>query len=352
MQLKNYNVYFFFLVLIGGTVLAYFILKPFLVSLLLAAILAHFFNPVYNFFLKFVGKKGIASAITCLVVAIIIIVPLYFVASLCINEVQNFIHNFSQNPESAKQLTDNFSSRLSSSSISKFIDAKKIINEKVIISAINDISQNALVIIGNVYSGVAHLIFVMFIMFFSLFYFFIDGKKLIKKIMRLSPLQDKYENILIEKFNSMTRATVKGTILMAFLQGFLGAILFWSAGVSSPILLGLLMTICSVIPPFGSGLVWLPVGIIMIILGHFSQGIVILLVGALVLSSADNFIRPKLVGGDTQMHPLLILLSTLGGLLLFGISGFIVGPIIMSLFMALWDIYAMEFKNQLEQYNS
>lgn len=331
--------------------MAYFILKPFLISLLIAAIIAHFFNPVYNFLLKLIGKKGIASAITCIIILIIIVVPLYFVASLLANEVQNFVHNFSQNPESAQKIIDNFSSKLSSSPFSEFINAKKIIKEDVIISATKDLSQKALVIIGNTYLGVAHLIFVVFVMFFSLFYFFIDGEKLIKKIMRLSPLQDKYENILIEKFNSMTRATIKGTTLIAIIQGTLGGILFWTTGVFSPILLGVLMTISSVIPSIGTGLVWFPVGIIMIIAGNFTQGIAILLAGALVLSTIDNFLQPRLVGKDTKMHPLLILFSTLGGIALFGISGFIVGPIVMSLSVALWDIYAMEFKNQLKQYN-
>lgn len=332
--------------------MAYFILKPFLISFLIAAIIAHFFHPVYNFFLKLIGKKGIASAISCLIIMIIIMVPLYFVASLLVSEVQNFVHNFSQNPESAQQIIDNFSEKLSASPFSKFIDAKKIISEEVIISAAKDFSQKALIIASNTYMGVAHLVFVVFVMFFSLFYFFIDGKELIKKIMKLSPLQDKYENILIEKFTSITRATIRGTTLLAIIQGFFGGILFWATGVSSPILLGVLTTISSVIPPVGSGLIWFPVGIIMIILGNFTQGIVILLVGALVLSTIDNFLRPKLVGKDTEMHPLLILFSTLGGIALFGIAGFIVGPIVMSLSVALWDIYAMEFKDQLDQYNS
>lgn len=353
MQLKNYNVYFFFLLLIGATAMAYFILKPFLVPLLIAAIIAHFFNPVYDFFLKlFGGKKGISSAVTCLLILIIIIVPFYFIASILVSEVQNIIHNFYQNPESARTIINNFSSKLSSSPFSNLIDVKKIINEQVIISTTKDFSQKALAIAESTYTGMAHLVFVIFVIFFSLFYFFIDGKKLVKKIMQLSPLQDKYESILIEKFTSITRATIKGTILIAIIQGSLGGILLWLTGVSSPILFGVLMTISSVIPPVGSALIWFPVGIVMIILGNFAQGIAILLIGTLVLGTIDNFIRPKLVGKDTEMHPLLILLSTLGGILLFGISGFIVGPVVMSLSVALWDIYAMEFKSQLDQYNS
>jgi predicted PurR-regulated permease PerM len=169
--------------------------------------------------------------------------------------------------------------------------------------------------------------------------------------MQLSPLRDKYEKVLIAKFNSITRATIKGTTIIAIIQGVLGGMLFAFTGVPSPVLLGILMTVSSVIPSFGSGLVWLPVGILMLVFGYFTQGLIILLVGGLVISMIDNFIRPKLVGRDTQMHPLMILFSTLGGIALFGISGFIVGPIILSLFVAFWDIYALEFKAQLKEYN-
>src|SRR3989344_7172457 len=351
MQFKNYNIYFFFLILFGVTILAYFILKPFLVPILIAAILAHLFSPAYRFFLGLTGKKGIASGVVCLIIALIIIAPLFAVTSLVVNEIQMIIDNFSQKPESVRGIINKLSENLSALSLSKIFDSEKLAREEIIISALKSFSQNTLGILQSNYKGVANFIFTMFIMFFSLFYLFIDGKKFIEKIIKLSPLRNKYENILIDKFNSITRATIKGTTLIAIVQGFLGAVLFLATGVSSPILLGIIMTVSSVIPSIGSGLVWLPVGIVMIILGHFSKGIIILLVGGLFISTIDNFIRPKLVGKDTQMHPLLILFSTLGGIVLFGISGFIVGPIVMSLFVALWDIYALEFKAQLEEYN-
>ena len=188
-------------------------------------------------------------------------------------------------------------------------------------------------------------------MFFSLFYLLIDGFKLLKKIMQLSPLRDEYENKLIERFNSISRATIKGSLLVSLLQGFIGGILFWATGVSSPVLLGIIMTVSSVIPSVGAGLVWLPVGVIMIASGNITQGVIILIVGGLIISMVDNVIRQKLIGRDTEMHPLIVFFSTLGGITLFGISGFIVGPIILSLFLALWEIYAMEFKRQLASFN-
>lgn len=351
MQFKNYNVYFFFAVLIGVTVLAYFIIKPFLVPFLIAAILAHLFSPVYRFFLKFFRSAGLSSVLACFLIVLIIVLPILAVLSLVVNEIQGIVDNFSQNPEAAKKIIGELARNLSALPFLNSIEPDKIISQETIVSAIKAFSQNALTILQGTYKGVVHFIFVTFVMFFSLFYLFIDGKKLVKKIMQLSPLQDKYESILIDKFNSITRATIKGTTLIAIVQGFLGGVLFAATGVASPVLFGILMTISSVIPSIGSGLVWLPVGVAMMLLGHTTEGIIILLAGALVISTIDNFMRPKLVGRDTQMHPLLILFSTLGGIALFGISGFIIGPIMISLLVALWDIYALEFKAQLEQYN-
>lgn len=352
MQLKNYNIYFFFIVLIGVTILAYFVIKPFLIPFLLAAILAHLFGFMYRNFLKLTqNKKRLSSLLTCLVIALIILIPILIISYLVINEVQNILTNFLQDTDLSRAFFENIAKNLSSLPVIKYANLGRFINQDAIMGALGSFSQNTLNILESTYNGVAHFVFVTFIMFFSLYYLFIEGEKLIKKIMYLSPIKDSYEDILISKFNSISRATVKGTSLVAIMQGVIGSILFLATGVASPILLGILMMIASVIPVFGSGLIWLPVGIIMIVLGHFTKGIIILLVGFLIISMMDNFIRPKLVGRDTELHPLLILFSTLGGIALFGISGFIVGPIIMALFVAMWEIYSLEFKTQLKEFS-
>ncbi|MFA5961826.1 MAG: AI-2E family transporter [Parcubacteria group bacterium] len=351
MQFKNYNVYFFFLVLASISVLTYFVIKPFLVSFLIAAILAHLFAPLYNFFLKRLKKKGASSFLTCLLIALLIVVPVLVVLSLVVDEIQVTLDNFSLDPDGVQKMIITLGQNLKAVPLLEHFDLEKNVNQESIMLGVKSLSQNTLSILQSTYNGVAHFVFVTFVMFFSLFYLFIDGKSFVKKMMQLSPLRDKYEKVLIEKFNSITRATIKGTTIIALIQGFLGGILFAFTGVPSPVLLGILMTVASVVPSIGSGLVWLPVGILMLVFGYFTQGLIILLIGGLVISMIDNFIRPKLVGRDTQMHPLMILFSTLGGIALFGISGFIVGPIIMSLFVAFWDIYALEFKAQLKEYN-
>jgi predicted PurR-regulated permease PerM len=135
------------------------------------------------------------------------------------------------------------------------------------------------------------------------------------------------------------------------IQGLLGGLAFWIAGVPSPAIWGLIMILLSIIPMIGSTIVWLPAGIILLLVGDVWQGIFILSVGVGVISVIDNILRPKLVGKDTQMHPLLIFFATLGGIAFFGLPGFIIGPIIVSLFMALSEIYSIEFRDQLKEYN-
>jgi len=352
MEFKNYNVYFFFALLVGVSVLIYFVVKPFLVPFIIAAILAQLFYPAYGFLLRATrNRRGLSSGLICLLIAVIIIAPIFFVVTLVVGEVGGLINDFSGGAPRIGRLVEDINDKLSGVSYLGAFNIRAAVDQDTVLSFVKSVSQNTLAIVQSTYRGVGHFVFVSFIMFFSLFYLLIDGEKFLKMVMKFSPLKDKYEALLLQKFTSITRATIKGTSLIAVLQGFLGSLLFLSTGVSSPVLLGILMTIASVIPSVGSGLVWLPVGLVMLILGHTGKGIVILAVGALVIGTIDNILRQKLIGQDVEMHPLLILFSTLGGIAIFGIAGFIVGPIIMALCLALWEIYFFEFKGQLEEFN-
>lgn len=340
----NFNTYFFFAILAVLTVLGFFIVKPFIIPFVFALILAHFFAPVYRNILKKIGSKGLSSFLVCILVALIIIIPVIVILIVVVGEVQTLVVSLSNDPEPLRRMVDFSHRTLSSLPFIQPAEIDKLFSQSALLSAAKNFSQWSLSALQGATAGVSNFVFVMFIMFFSLFYMLIDGEKLAKKVMKIFPLQDKYDKLLLNDLNSIIRATIKGTIILAVLQGIIGAILFVATGVASPIFFGVLMMVASVVPSLGSGLVWLPVGVIMILLGYPVKGIIILLVGGLVISTIDNLLRPKLVGQDTQMHPLLILFSTLGGIALFGLSGFIVGPIAVSIIVALWDIYLLEFK--------
>ena len=152
---------------------------------------------------------------------------------------------------------------------------------------------------------------------------------------------------MLEKFVSVSRATLKGTILIGAAQGVLGGVAFWAVGLDGAIFWGTVMTVLSIIPGVGSALIWVPAAIILITTGEVWRGIALAAFCALVVGSVDNMLRPRLVGQDTKMHELLIFFSTLGGLLLFGAMGFILGPILAALFVTAWEMFGTAFRSAL-----
>jgi hypothetical protein len=154
---------------------------------------------------------------------------------------------------------------------------------------------------------------------------------------------------MLEKFVSVTRATLKGTVLIGLAQGMLGGLAFWAAGIDGAIFWGTVMTVLSIIPGIGGALVWIPAVLILMTTGEVWRGIALGAFCGLVVGSVDNLLRPLLVGRDTQMHELLIFFSTLGGLMMFGVMGFIVGPILAALFVTAWDLFATAFRASLAE---
>ncbi|NIR53056.1 AI-2E family transporter, partial [candidate division KSB1 bacterium] len=203
-------------------------------------------------------------------------------------------------------------------------------------------------VINKTSRGTFQVVTDLFITLFTMFYFFRDGDRLIQRIKYLSPLNDAHEEELMHRFVSVSRATIKGTLLIGLVQGVLGGLTLWFFGVGSAILWGVVMVFLSVIPLVGSWLVLYPAAIIQLILGNIWQGIGIFLVTVVVIANIDNLLRPRLVGRDAGMHDLMIFFSTLGGISLFGIMGFIIGPVIAVFFLTILDIYSIEFKPDLD----
>lgn len=197
-----------------------------------------------------------------------------------------------------------------------------------------------------------HMIHFFFITFFAMFYFFRDGESIVNRLKFLSPLDERYEDQIINRFLSVSRATIKGTLVLAIIKGAMGGITFWIFGVPSPVLWGVIMVLLSIIPLVGGWLVMYPAGIILIVTGDVWQGIAIILIAAIPIGNIDNFLMPKLVGRDTGMHELMVFISTIGGLSVFGIMGFVIGPIIAAMFLTILDVYSVEFRQHLESNSS
>jgi len=184
-------------------------------------------------------------------------------------------------------------------------------------------------------------------MLYALFFFLRDGRVILEKIFYYTPLDHEDEVRLLERFSSVTRATIKGTLVIGAVQGTLAGLGLWAAGIERAAFWGTVMMVLSVVPGIGSALVWLPAVIFLFIAGKTATAVLLLIWCAAGVSTIDNLLRPRLVGKDAQMPDLLILLGTLGGLFVFGPIGFIIGPLICGLFLTVWDIYGATFKDVL-----
>src|SRR3989344_3200749 len=337
----------FFTALILVTVAFLYIIKPFFYPIFWAAIIAGIFYPVFNKINSVLKYPNFSSLATIIIVLVIIIIPVTLLSSLILKESVNIYDSLASNQGPIVSTVKNVFSWVQNNPITdklnldeqqvtaKLTEIAKTITD-FIFTAAKNLTQNSLTFL------------IMFIiMIYTLFFFLKDGEKLLKKLMRIFPLGDKHEVIMYKKFTSTARAVLKGTLIVGAIQGFLGGLLFYVVGIEGALIWGVIMMLLSVVPSLGSYIIWLPAALIMFVLGNIWQGVLVVIFGALVISTIDNFLRPILVGKDTQMHPLLILFSTLGGLLFFGISGFIIGPIITALLLSLWEMYEQYYQDEL-----
>jgi predicted PurR-regulated permease PerM len=279
-----------------------------------------------------------ATAVIFLII-VIIILPALVIGSLLLSESLDLYNTLDMSTVSIEEQVRNITNRMSGNPLlhkmsvdTAFVTgsiadgAKGIAN--FIFQNLRDLTQNTVIFIAQ-----------FAIMLYTLFFFIRDGAAFLEILARLFPLGHERERMLLKSFSVTARATLKVTLIIGGLQGLLGGFLFFFLDVKGALTWGVVMIFSSIIPGAGCSIVWLPAAIIMILMGHLWKGIIILAFGALVISMVDNFLRPLLLGHDVQMHPLLIFLSTLGGIMLFGISGFVLGPIVTSLLLAFWKMY-------------
>ncbi len=341
---------FLFLTLLAIVSIAFlWIIKTFAYPIFWAAIIAGIFYPLYRIVNKKLNVPNLSTAITMTVIFFIIIIPLILVSSLVVKESINLYSSLASNGGEINNSIHNaiewvknnpYTTRLNIDEAfwaAKFSELTKGVTTFLISSA-KSFTQNTII-----------FLIMLFVSFYTLFFFIRDGEKILKKMMHLCPLGDEHEKMLYDKFTSTARATIKGSLIVGLIQGALGGLMFAVVGIDGAIIWGILMVLASSVPGVGPYFIWLPVAIVMLITGHTWTGIGMILFGGLVIGTIDNFLRPILVGKDSQMHPLLVLLSTLGGIAVFGISGFIIGPIIAALMMAFWDMYENSFRKNLDK---
>ena len=342
--------YFLLVVLVGITVIFFNMIKIFFVPVVLAAVFVGLFQPLYRWMLKlFHQRKSLSSFVCCLVLLLALLIPTYIIANLVSKEAISFYHSAEKNvQEMIDQGDQGVLGRIKELKLVKELG----LDQKNWETTFQEIARTAAGLLGTVINkaskGTFQFVVNLFLIFFAMFYFFRDGDRLIPTLKYLSPLSDRYEEKLIMQFLSVSRATIKGTLLIGLIKGFMGGLTFWIFGISSPILWGVVMVLLSIIPMVSAWLVMYPAAILLMISGQVWQGILLFLIAAVIIGNIDNILIPRLVGREAGMHELMVFFSTLGGISIFGVMGFIIGPIIAALFISILDVYSIEFKPQLD----
>lgn len=346
MEFKKIQSYTFIGLLIGITLVFFWMLRPYIYAIFWAGVLATIFYPVNKFILNKIGKKRktLATTLTMIIAILVFLIPLAGISFLIINQAVNIYQEFG-NEETYNQVTSYLQGFMEWPYVRDFIGQVNIQEKITAWSA--SISGYAYNILASWGQNTLQFLIQFFIMFYALYYFIKDGDHILRELMHIIPLGDRNEKKLYDDFVSTTKATLKGTLLIGLIQGILGAIAFLITGVPGFAFWGLIMVILSIIPSVGAPIVLVPAAIIMFLLGGTWQAAVILIF-VVVVSLVDNFLRAPLVGKDIQMHPLFIFFATLGGLLAFGISGIIIGPIITSFLLSIWGIYKKKYKVHLD----
>ncbi|GLR18966.1 AI-2E family transporter [Portibacter lacus] len=344
---SNYKKFFIPFLLIVTTILFLTIIWDYILAVFLAAIISGLLYPFYKWVLrKLKGRSSLASIIVLSLVLLVIIIPSIFMISLIVNEaiyvseefgplVQEQLKN-SASPDHRLPNWLPFSNELEPYKVQLFEKVSELAGRagNILVSNLTALTQGTFVFFLN-----------LFILLYALYYFLIKGEKLVEQTFDYVPLnQDDFQQ-LINQGLSVTRATLKGALFIGLLQGTLVGLAFWVIGIRGAAFWGAIAAAMSVIPSIGSGIVWVPAVIYLFITGEVVSAIGLTIWGAAIVGTIDNLLRPHLVGKDTQMPDLLILLSTLGGLSFFGVTGFVLGPIIAGLLMTIWGIFRKSLSN-------
>lgn len=325
-----------------------------MVDIFLAIILAILYKKPYNYFCKKFGKhKKKATFLTISLVFFTIIIPLTFIALMLSDEVSSTYNSFMGNWSAIEQYIEKLPEKAAAIPVlHKFVDDINI--DKIVESAnqsLSTIAQYVFGLIQKTFINVGFMIIHFFIILFLLYFIFIDGKILIKKIQFLVPLKDSEEQELINKLEKVTDAIVFNTFMLAILEGTFGGILFAILGIHSPFFWAIIMIFLSIIPVVGTNTILVPMGIFQIAIGNVWTGVIILVVGTGAVIINQNIIRPRLDGYKSDMHPAIMFLASMGGLISMGVVGFLAGPMIAGLFIVIWDIFGIRYKQKLEEYN-
>lgn len=318
--------------------LCWLMIQPFMGVLMWAAVLVIVFYPIHRRLVQRTKKPSLSALLSCVLVILTILVPVSLLTVAVLNELAGA----AQNVQAAINYVLDPTSPLTGRFLrwaGNYVDVERLRSGEYLAQQLGGVSGGLAGQTLGVIGGVIGAIVQMFFVIFTMYYLFRDGDRIFERIKDALPLNNKEALAIMERAKEVVGASVYGVLVIAVIQGSLGGLAFWALGVPSAIVWGVAMTFLSMIPMLGSFLVWVPAAIYLALTGHYVKAILLVLWGTLVIGMIDNFLRPKLVGGRTRLHELLIFFAVLGGLQVFGVLGIVLGPVVLALAMSLIEVF-------------
>lgn len=347
----RFRAVFLLLLVVGISLLFLEMIRSFLTALFLGAILSGLMYPAYRTLCRwFGGREGLASFAAVGLFVILLIAPVTAFLGIVANQAVHVT-------QSAGPWIENMQAQLRQpGGIDELLDGIPWLDtlrpyQGQLLQKLGEVAGSvggfAVDWLAGVTTATVRVVFLLLLMLYAMFFFLKDGRAVLHKVLYYLPLSDEDERRVLDRFVSVTRAMVKGTFLIGIVQGALAGLAFWVAGIPSAAFWGTVMAVLSIVPGIGSALVWLPAAIYLLASDQVVAGIGLILWCGLVVGTLDNLMRPWLVGRDTRMPDLMILLGTLGGLIAFGMAGVLIGPIVAALFITVWELYGESFRDIL-----
>ncbi len=332
----------FLIILAVVTLLMAVVIYPFAQPLLWAGLAAIMFQPLYRDVLRRMrGRRNPAAGLSLLIIFILVLVPAAWVASMVIQQAFVLVTTLQQQPVDLAALFDTVYTRLPQFA-REAVDRSGWADIAMVQTRLQELLTESAGMIASqavsIGSGALSFFLSFGVALYVMFFLLRDGERIGRTVLCAVPVERSIADRLAERFLGIVRATIKGTGVVALVQGALGTVTLMIAGVPSALLFGVIMAIFALVPVIGSGAVWVPAGLYLLITGETWQGLFVLLTGFFVISSADNVLRPILVGRDTGIPDWIILITTLGGISFVGFSGIVLGPLVAGLFLASWSI--------------
>jgi predicted PurR-regulated permease PerM len=323
-------------------------IRFFVVPIVLATTFSALFYPLYHIMVRVFKNRILSSLLCCVLLLVGMLIPAYILVHIGTVQTIELYHTVEPKIEKLTQMSNEaLWGKLKDTHLFRLLPLARFDWKMLIQQGLKNLGSGGTALINKTSAGVFGLIINFAVMFYTMFFFFLDGDRIVEKLKYLIPVRNEYIDTVIGRFLRISRATITGTLVVGLVQGTLAGITLLLFGIETWLIWGLLMVLLAVIPMLGTWLVMIPVSIVELAIGHVWTGIGILAINTLFIANVDNVLRPRLVGHGARMHDLVIFFSMLGGIGVFGVMGFIVGPVIAALFVAVIDIYQSEFKEEL-----